>query len=113
MTTARWVFEHLLGRGADEINGEVFYLPALSEVRLENASPNRRGLHSGETYNPIFKRAHRAPSGKFPTAKRSGLARQVGRRWIESEEFNDAAPMGFRRAVLVFLPFLDSGIRNS
>ena len=43
----------------------------------------------------------------------SGLARQVGRRWIESEEFNDAVPMGFGRAVLVLFPFLDCGISNS
>ena len=51
--------------------------------------------------------------GKFPTAKRSRLACQIWRRWIESEEFNDAAPMGFRRAVLVLLPFLDCRISNS
>ena len=51
--------------------------------------------------------------GKFPTAKRSRLARHVRRRWIESEEFNEAAPMGFRRAVLVLLPFLDCRISNS
>ncbi len=34
-------------------------------------------------------------------------------RWIESEEFNEAAPMGFRQAILVLLPFLDCRIRNS
>ena len=34
-------------------------------------------------------------------------------RWIESEEFNDVAPMEFGRAVLVLLPFLDCGISNS
>ena len=53
------------------------------------------------------------PDGKFPTAEGSRLARHVRRRWIESEEFNDAAPMGFRRAVLVLLPFLDCRISNS
>src|SRR5258708_36989833 len=54
-----------------------------------------------------------ASNGKFPTLKLSRLARHVRRRWIESEEFNDAAPMGFRRAVLVLLPFLDCCICNS
>ena len=53
------------------------------------------------------------PDGKFPTAKLSGLACHVRPRWIESEEFNEAAPMGFRRAILVLLPFLDCRIRNS
>jgi len=54
-----------------------------------------------------------ASNGKFPTPKLSRLARHVRRRWIESEEFNDAAPMGFRRSVLVLLPFLDCRISNS
>src|SRR5437870_7742585 len=54
-----------------------------------------------------------AASGKFPTAKRSRLACHIRRHWIESEEFNEAAPMGFRRAILVLLPFLDCGISNS
>ncbi len=51
--------------------------------------------------------------GKFPTRKASEPACQLGRRWIESEEFNEAAPMGFRRAVLVLLPFLDCRVGNS
>src|SRR5438067_4728153 len=51
--------------------------------------------------------------GKFPTAEGSRLARQVRHRWVESEEFNEAAPMGFRRAILVLLPFLDCCISNS
>ena len=50
---------------------------------------------------------------QIPNIRRSGLARQVGRRWIESEELNDAAAMGFGRAVLVFLPFLDCRIGDS
>ena len=53
------------------------------------------------------------PDGKFPTAKLSRLARHIRCRWIEPEEFNEAAPMGFRRAVLILLPFLDCRIRNS
>ncbi len=47
-----------------------------------------------------------------PTLNRSNRACQIGRRWIESEEFNDAAPMGFSRAVLVLLQFLDCRISN-
>jgi hypothetical protein len=58
-------------------------------------------------------RWQRAPSGRFPTGKRSGLARQVGRRWIESEELNDAAAMGFGRAVLVLLPFFDGRVSDA
>ncbi len=53
------------------------------------------------------------PDGKFPTPKSSYPACHVGRRWIESEEFNDAAPVGFRRAVLVLLPFFDRRVADS
>ena len=49
---------------------------------------------------------------QIPTAKRSRLACHIRHHWIESEEFNEAAPMGFRRAVLVLLPFLDCRISN-
>src|SRR5439155_14811606 len=50
---------------------------------------------------------------QIPTTKSSRLACHIRRHWIESEEFNEAAPMGFRRAILVLLPFLDCCISNS
>jgi len=54
-----------------------------------------------------------APVWQIPNIRRSRPACHVRHRWVESEEFNEARPMGFRRAVLVLLPFLDCRIRNS
>ena len=50
--------------------------------------------------------------GKFPTRTKSNHACQVRRSWIESKEFNNAAPMGFGRSVLVLLPFFDGRLGN-
>ncbi len=53
------------------------------------------------------------PDGKFPTTNRSRPACRNNCCRIESEEFTDAAPVGFGRAVLVLLPFFDRRVADS
>src|SRR6266487_1465681 len=69
----------------------------------------RSSITNGEIARPNRSCQH----GKFPTRKASEPACHVRHPWVESEEFNKARPMRFRRAVLVLLPILDCRIRNS
>ena len=72
-------------------------------------NPGRADLATPASHLP----GRQAPSGKFPPTNRSRPACRNNCCRIESEEFNDAAPVGFGRAVLVLLPFFDGRVGDS
>ena len=68
---------------------------------------------------PLIRTRERPPAPvaqalwQIPNTQTSNRACQVGRCGIEPEEFNDAASMGFGRAVQAFLPFLYGRVGDS